>query len=223
MKAIIFFGPPGSGKGTQAEKTVDRFGFNHLETSKIIEEGFAKADPNNPEVKAQKERKSRGELISPALFAEWFNKKVEEAFHNKKNIVASGSMRTIEETELVLPKLENLYKPENIIFFIIKISEQESIKRNSERRICEKNKHTIPSGNYNSLYKNIAACPIDGSILKTREDDRPEIIKKRYEIFLKETSPVFDYLKKYGYKLIEINGEQGMDNVFNDITIHIKQ
>ena len=221
-KAVILLGPPGGGKGTQAEKIAEAFGLTHIETSKIIERGFASANPNDPKIKEAKRQKLEGKLTSPKLFAGWFNDDIGKLAEERKGMVASGSLRTIEESELILPILEKLYGKENIKIFLINISEQESIKRNSKRRVCEAMKHTIPSEDYHSDYKDITACPQDGSPLIFRTDDKPDIIKKRYGIYLQETTPVFDYLRGHNYEIVEVHGERGIDTVFADIKKHLK-
>ncbi|MBI2013768.1 MAG: nucleoside monophosphate kinase [Candidatus Colwellbacteria bacterium] len=221
MKVIILFGAPGSGKGTQAEKLSEFTGLAHLETSKIIEEGFAKADPNDKKILEEKKRKARGELTSPKMFAGWFNKKVDEVKAISKGIVTSGSMRTVEETEIILPKLEALYGRDNIKMVLINISEEESVKRNTHRRVCKLNKHNIPSADYNPDFANITHCKYDGSPFIYREDDKPEIIRKRYGVYTKETMPVFGYLKDRGYNIIKVNGEQRISKVFENICKHL--
>lgn len=221
MQAIILIGPPGSGKGTQAEKIVEKFKLTHIETSKIIEARFKNVDPEDPEINYEKQRWLRGELTTPSLFAGWFNEETKKLVQEGKGMVTSGSIRTITETEIVLPELERLFGKDNIKFFYIALSEEESVKRNSLRRICQANRHPIPSGDYDPQFKNIELCPWDGSPILTRALDKPEVIKKRYQVFLNETYPVLDYLKEHGYKVIEINGEQSIEKVAKDIEQHL--
>lgn len=223
MQAIILIGPPGSGKGTQAEKIAEKFKLTHIETSKIIEARFKNADPEDPEINYEKEKWLRGELTTPSLFAGWFNEETEKLVQEGRGIVTSGSIRTVTETEIVLPELERLFGKENIKLFYIALSEEESIKRNSMRRICQANRHPIPSGDYDPQFKNIEMCPWDGSSILTRALDKPEVIKKRYQVFLNETSPVLDYLKEQGYKVIEINGEQSIADIAKDIMKHLPE
>ena len=216
-QVVIFIAPPGAGKGTQAEMIAKKFVLEHIETSAMIERKFKTADPNDATMQEEKQKWISGELTSPKLFAGWFNEEVGELAHSGKSMVASGSLRTVEETEIVLPELERLYGKENIMVFNITLSEEESIRRNSARRICRDNRHPIPSGDYDPKFKDIDVCPWDGSPIVTRALDKPEIIKERYQVFWHETAPVLDYLKQHGYNVIEINGEQPIEKVQEDI------
>lgn len=213
-KLFILIGPPGSGKGTQAIMLAEKFGLFHFETSKIIEEKFKNADPSDEVISAEKENWKAGKLVTPKLVFEWITDKVRELAGEGKGVVFSGSPRTLYEAENELPIFEDLYGKDKIEAINIKLTEEESVKRNSKRRICEKNRHPIPNF---PEFENIEKCPKDGSKIITRFLDNPGTIKVRYETYLKETEPVLAFLKERGYDIAEINGEQPIESVFNDI------
>ena len=213
-KVIFLIGPPGSGKGTQAELLAKELGFYHFEISKVIEKNFKEADSNDKELNHQKEHWISGELVHPELVAGWFIKEVDSLKDGKSGFVFSGSGRNLREIEEELGYLEKIYGKENIVAVEIKLSEEKSVKRNSARRICKKNRHPIPNF---PEYANIKVCPEDGSEITTRPLDKPEIIKERYQVYLKETQPVVDYFRRSGYRVEEVNGEQPIDKVFEDI------
>ncbi len=239
-KAIFLIGPPGSGKGTQAELLAKELGFYHFEISKVIEEKFKEAGPADQEMIHQKKHWSAGELVHPETISQWFKQEVEKLKSQVAGFVFSGSARTVEEAKQNLNYLSEIYgKPgsrnsdsgsaaefsrrdsefslpgkENIVAIEIKLSEEESVKRNSSRRICQKNRHPIPNF---PEYKDIKTCPQDGSEIITRELDKPEIIKQRYQVYLNETAPVIDYFRQSGYKVKEVNGDQPIEKVFEDI------
>lgn len=216
-QVIIFIAPPGAGKGTQAEELAKRSGLIHLETSKIIEEKIQNADPNDIEMQVEKQKWTSGQLITPAKVAQWFIEKLKELAAMGKGLIFSGSPRTLYEAKNEIPELESLYGEENIKIFNINLSEEESIKRNSARRICQANRHPVPRGDYDPKFKEITVCPWDGSPIITRALDKPEIIRERYRVYKTETEPVLDYLRRRGYKIIEINGEQPIEKVTEDI------
>ena len=213
-KAIFLIGPPGSGKGTQAELLAKDLGFEHFEISKVIEKKFNDTDPGDKEVAHQKEHWLSGELVHSEFVVKWFREEVEKFKNTVAGFVFSGSARTVDETEQNLNYLSGIYGKENIVAVEIKLSEEESVKRNSHRRICVKNRHPIPNF---PEYANIKVCPEDGSEIITRELDKPEIIKERYQVYLRDTTPVIDYFRQNGYKVKEINGEQPIEKVFEDI------
>lgn len=213
-KAIFLIGPPGSGKGTQADLLAKHLGFYHFEISRVIEKKFKEADANSHETNHQKEHWIKGELLHAEIVAKWFFEEVGSLKDKVSGFVFSGSTRTINEAVEELNYLEKNYSKENIVCVEIKLSEEESIKRNSTRRICSKNRHPIPNF---PEYADTKVCPEDGSEMVTRPLDKPEIIKERYQVYLRETKPVIDYFKQNGYKVVEINGERPIEDVFRDI------
>lgn len=213
-KVIFLIGPPGSGKGTQAELLAKELGFYHFEISKIIEGKFKNADSEDKEIVHQKEHWISGELIHSELIIRWFFEEVEELKNRVNGFVFSGSGRTVKESKEQLDYLEKIYGKENIVAVELKLSEEESVKRNSTRRICKANRHPIPNF---PEYADMKVCPEDGSEIITRELDKPEIIKERYRVYLRDTAPVIDYFRDNGYKVKEVNGEQPIEGVFRDI------
>lgn len=193
-------------------------GFEHFEISKVIEKKFKEADSNDKEIAHQKEHWILGELIHSELVAKWFKEEVEKLKNEVNGFVFSGSARTVEETKQNLDYLSGIYSKENIVAVEVKLSEEEAVKRNSFRRICKENRHPIPNF---PEYADIKVCPEDGSEIITRELDKPEIIKERYQIYLRDTEPVIDYFKENGYKVRDINGEQPIEDVFKDIKVSL--
>jgi len=217
---VIFVAPPGAGKGTQADLLAEKFGFVHVETSKLGEAkindpGLVKKDP---EVAEAKRLYDEGELFPSPWTTKLVVEKLEELAREGKGVVFSGSPRTVYEAEREMPEADRLYGRDNIKIFCLSLSEEESVERNSERRICEKNRHPIPRPEYDPKFANITKCPWDGSPIITRPAlDKPEIIRERYKVFLRDTAPVLDYFRNNGYKVVEVNGEQPIEKVFQDI------
>jgi adenylate kinase len=218
-RVIILIGPPGAGKGTQAELLAEDFGLVHFETSKVIEEKFANADSNDEVMKYEYERFKSGKLITPKLVRSWVMERIEKLASEGKGLVSSSSPRSLFEAEGEMPLLEKLYDREHIYVVNINISEEESIKRNSHRRICKANRHPIPNF---PQFKDIKTCPRDGSEIVTRVLDNPETIKVRYATYLKETKPVLDFLNENGYKVISIHGEKTIEDTHNCIMDELK-
>lgn len=211
---IILIGPPGSGKGTQADMLAEKFSLVHLESSKVIEEKLSKADSDDWILQKEKHFWESGQLNTPELVLQWMQEKIKELAGKGNGIVFSGSPRTIFEAEGELPLLEELYGKDNIKIFNIELSGQESVKRNSTRRICLGSRHPIPSF---PEFENITKCPKDGTEIVTRILDNPETIKIRYKEYLNRTLPLVDILKHKNYRITKINGDQPIENVYNDI------
>src|SRR3989344_661956 len=178
--AVVIIGPPGSGKGTQADLLAEKFGLVHLESSKIIEEKFNNADPNDSIMNQQKKVWESGELNDPEMVTGWLVAAMRSVRKDDKGIILSASPRTIFEAQAELPVLEDLYGKDGIKIFNIDLSREESFNRNSKRRICEKNRHPIPDL---PEFNNLELCPRDGSKLIRRNHlDNPETVRLRYDV-----------------------------------------
>lgn len=224
-KVIILLGPPGAGKGTQAELLSGKLDLYLFETSKILEERFSvsidskerfvQVGEEKYDVLNEKEIWKKGELCSPPFVSYLVKAKLKKLFDLGDNLVIAGSPRTLFEAKEIAPFLKKLYGEENIKVFLIKISPEETIFRNSHRRICESLRHPIL---YNKETVKLTMCPLDGSKLIRREGlDDPETIKIRLKEYKERTLPLVDYFKGMGLEVKEINGEQSVADVFKDI------
>lgn len=221
-KVIIVLGSPGSGKGTQAELLANKFGFFQWETStiigRILEEAkkgeFVEIEGKKYFFEKQKEIRHKGLLWDGSFVFHFSKKKLEELAKEGKGVVMSGSPRNVEEAKRLIPLLKNLYGAKNIIMFALTVSPKAAMWRNSHRRECELATHSIL---YTKETEKLTRCPLDGSKLIRRKDDSPQIIKTRLKRYREETFPVFEVFRKEGIKVIEINGEQSVADVFKDI------
>lgn len=227
-QTIILIGPPGSGKGTQAGFLAENFDLYYLETSKIIEANIMKAKSEAHAVVEGKkyyfsdEKKTwlTGGIVSPILVNFWIQNKIKDVAKEGKGLVLAGSPRTIPEAQRLIPFLGNLYGRENIKIIEIKLSAQQSIWRNSHRRICELMRHPIL---YAKETVKLTRCPLDGSRLIRRKGlDDPETIKVRLKEYKARTFPLIKYFKEKGLKVKKVNGEQSVEAVHKDIIKVIK-
>jgi len=214
-------GPPGSGKGTQAELLAEKFNLFHLETSEIIERNFAvakrgdfvKVGKKKYFILKEKDLRKSGKWMSPPLIAFWVKDKIKTLAKEGKGIVMSGSPKTLYEAEEVIPLLKKLYGTQNIKVILIKQRPKVSIWRNSKRRICQLMRHAIV---YTKETAKLKICPFDGSKLIRREDANPEIIKAKLKEFKERSLPVIECFKKQGLKVKEVNGEPPVATVFKE-------
>lgn len=214
--AVFLIGPPGSGKGTQADLLAERFGLIHIQTSKLGEAKINNKElvASDPEIAEVKKLYDKGELFPPPWTVKIVLEKAQELADQGRGIIFSGSPRTIYEAENEFPYFENLYGQDNIRIINLKINEGESLNRNINRRICKASGHPIPNF---EQFKDLKLCPHDGSEIITRILDTPETIKTRNEVYHRRTEPILDFLKKSGYEIIEINGFNSIQKVFEEI------
>lgn len=221
MHCLIILGPPGSGKGTQANLISEKFDFYHLETSKILEENFKrfqkkewiKIAGKKYFISKEKDNWKKGFLVSPPLVSFWVKEKIKTIIKENKSLILSGSPRSLEEGRKLMPLLKKFKK---IIMIELLLSPEDSIYRNSHRRICELARHSII---YSKETAKLEKCPLDGSkLIKRKGLDEPETIKKRLKEYKKMTKPVINYLKKQGFKIKKINAGRSIAEVFKEIT-----
>lgn len=195
---IIFFGPQGSGKGTQAEIISEKLGIPHISTGDLFRE-----------LKGALKKKvdvymSKGELVPDELTLEILNKRLSKK-DCKRGFILDGFPRDLEQAKL----LDKIVKIDRA--FEIKISDKESVRRISGRRICKKcgeiyNVNTSPKP------KKKKVCGECGGELYQRKDDNEEALKKRLEIYHRETEPILKH-----YNSVRIDGSQEIEKVTSEL------
>jgi adenylate kinase len=222
-KVIIIMGPPGSGKGSQATLLADKLDFYYFETSRILEENFKNAKSKDfIKIKGKKyfltkERDlwKTGFLLSPPLVTHLLKEKIIKLYRDGRGIILAGSPRTLYEGKEEIPLLKKLYGEKRIKIIFLDIPPEETIFRNSRRKICELMRHPIL---YSKETEKLSFCPLDGSRLVRREGlDDPETIKTRLIEYKEKTLPLLDYFKSQNLKITRINGSPPPDQVFKKI------
>ncbi len=221
QKVVVVMGPPGSGKGTQANLIAGKLNLYHLDTGKFLEELVH--DPklqNNPEVQKERENFDGGILVSPIFFLKWVTEKINELYKNGEGIIFSGSPRTMlegfgdEGHKGLMDVLEQDYGRENILIFLLQIPDEESIRRNSSRLICS----VCGNAMISALNLNLPQCPVCGGAFRKRTLDKSDVIKVRLEEYRNRTFPVVAELEKRGFVVNRIDGTPMPYKVFENIT-----
>lgn len=224
MKAIIFYGPPGSGKGTQAKLLADEFSFFHFDTGDFLRKLL-----NDPKLRKNKTiRKERllnesGKLNTPSFVLKILSRRVAELANLGQSVVFSGSPRTFFEafgggkTEGLADILEKRYGKKNISVFVLEIPEKESVKRNSARFVCSVCKTPLLNPDFQKKGFKFRICPFCGGKIIHRVDDNPSIIMTRLREYKERTEPILAELKKRKYEIHEINGALMPDQIHKRI------
>jgi len=229
QQAVILFGPPGAGKGTQAGLLQDKLGLYYLETSKLLEERFynakegefIEADGKKFFMEEEKKLWSSGMLASPPFVTMVVKEAIGELYKLKKSVLLAGSPRTLYEAEAELPLLKELYGQEQIKIIMLELPKEETVRRNSQRRICELIRHPILASAETEV---LTKCPLDGSLLVRREGlDDAKNSATRLKQYEERTLPMFQYFESQGFKVEKVNAKDSVANVFAAILQIISQ
>ena len=206
---IIMLGAPGAGKGTQAKRIAKKYNIPHISTGDIFRANIKEGTELG---KRAKEYMDKGELVPDDITIGMLLDRIHKA-DCKDGFVLDGFPRTIPQAKSLTEALSKLN--EKIDYAInIDVPDESIITRMSGRRAC------LSCGStYHIKYsapKKENICDNCGSELVIRDDDKPETVKKRLDVYHKQTKPLIDY---YGNEkiLASVDGTKDMEEVFLDI------
>ncbi len=203
MKLIII-GPQGSGKGTQAKKISEDLQIPHISTGDIFRHNIKKETELG---KQAKKYIDKGELVPDSLTTKLVLDRLSH-IDCKAGFILDGYPRNLFQAEALDESID-------IDFSIqVEVSDKESLKRISKRKTC-----TSCGAIFSE--KDVKKCNKCGGSVIVREDDMPNTVKKRLQIYHENTKPVIKHYQKKG-KLVKVNGEKDIESVFNEIKIKIK-
>lgn len=201
---IAFFGPQGSGKGTQAKILSERLKIPHISTGDLLRETTGEL---REEIDSYMKK---GNLIPDELMIRILKERISKK-DCKYGFILDGFPRTLKQALL----LEKVVKIDKIIE--ITLSDNKAVERISSRISCKK-----CGSVYNTITnppKNDNICDKCQSELYRRSDDNPDAIRKRLEVYHKETEPI---LERYKNITLKINGNQEIDKIADEIIEKIK-
>ena len=218
--AVVLYGLPGSGKGTQANLAANAFGLVNFDTGRYLESLWY--DPKRQkEVLVRRERKlfEEGKMNTPSFVLGKVAEAVKKISTKGLGVVFSGSPRTMYEAERLMPTLEQLYGKKRVFVFFLNVDPKVSIERNTKRRLCAVCKAPLLAKYYPA--KKPKYCPVCAGALYKRTLDRPDVILKRIAEYNERTAPVLGYLKKRDYRITKADGRPAPYKVFRHIEQHI--
>ena len=207
---ILLIGPPGAGKGTQAEKISTTFGIPHLSTGNLFRAAIKAGTPLGKQVEPLL---AAGRLVPDDITIPIVDERLKEP-DAVKGVLFDGYPRTIPQAEALEKTFERLGRKLNKVI-LIEVPDTAIVARMSGRRSCPK---------CNSVYHLVAnppreqgRCDKDGTELITRKDDVPETVQGRLNTYASQTAPLIAYYEPKGM-LARVDGKRTPDQVFE--TIH---
>jgi adenylate kinase len=204
---LLLYGPPGSGKGTQADMLRRNFNIPHIATGDILRAEVAQGTPLGR--KAQPIM-ARGDYVPDDIMIGIIRNRLAEP-DTAAGFIMDGFPRTIPQAEALDVLLEDLDKGFDRVVYL-KVETPELVKRLAGRMTCPVDQRTYPPGT--------KTCPVDGTPLVQREDDKPEAVKQRIEVYLSKTLPLLDYYRKKGL-VSEIDGTGTIDEIHSRVLEHL--
>ena len=206
---IIMLGAPGAGKGTQAKMLADKYGIPHISTGDIFRANIK----NGTELgKKAKEYMDKGLLVPDELVVDLVIDRFKED-DCKKGYILDGFPRTIPQAEALDKALSDI--GDSVDYAVnVEVPDENIITRMGGRRAC------VGCGaTYHVQFnptKVEGICDRCGKELILRDDDKPETVKKRLDVYHEQTQPLIDYYTNKGI-IKEVDGTQDMNKVFDDI------
>ena len=206
---LIMLGAPGAGKGTQAKKIAAKYQIPHISTGDIFRANIKAGTELGMKAKSYMDQ---GQLVPDEVTIGMLLDRISQD-DSKAGYVLDGFPRTIPQAESLTAALKE--RGEKIDYAVnVDVPDENIVNRMSGRRAC------IGCGaTHHILFnapKTADVCDTCGEKLVLRDDDKPETVQKRLTVYHDQTQPLIDYYKKEG-ALVEVDGTQDMEKVFQDI------
>jgi adenylate kinase len=212
---IVLLGPPGVGKGTQAEILASKTGLPHISSGDLFRENMK----NNTELgKRAKSYMDKGELVPDDVTIDMVRDRISRE-DCMNGAILDGFPRTPPQADALQAMLAEFHGGVDVVPFITAAPEV-LVERASGRWTCRGQGH-IYHEKFNPP-KVAGKCDFDGTELYQREDDKTDTVARRIRVYLEQTAPLVDYYQAEG-KLVEIDGTQSIDGVTTALLSAIKK
>jgi adenylate kinase len=188
---LILLGPPGAGKGTQAERLTDDFNLPYIATGNILRKAVQEKTELGRQAKAYMDD---GKLVPDEVITGVILEAIESA-DARDGFILDGFPRTIPQADALAKGMQE-HERDLTAAILIEVPDEEVLRRMSGRRV------SIKTGRVYHLEfdppKHDGRCDVDGSRLVQRDDDKPETVKKRLAVYHDQTEPLINYYEDQG-------------------------
>ena len=201
---LVFLGPPGAGKGTQAAGVCQKFAIPHISTGDMLRAAIAKGTETGLKAKVFMDA---GKLVPDEVLVQMVKERLSES-DCANGYLLDGFPRTVKQAEA----LDEISKPD--VAVDVEVPDEKLLARLTGRRVCPACKGTFHVTKLNGA----TACPDCGGELIQRDDDKPATIQNRLNVYHAQTAPLIDYYGNCG-NLKKVDGDQTPDKVFEAILV----
>lgn len=212
---ILIIGPQGSGKGTQAEKLIEKYGLAYVNMGGIFR---SLKDKDTPTAKRATELVEKGILVPDDIVIELVNEYLSE-INRLDEIIFDGFPRVLSQAQYFDKFLAEKDQKIDVVVYLT-LTKEETLKRLGARRTCN-----VCGKVFNIITnppKKEGICDSCGGNLIIRTDETPEAIETRLKQYLEKTQPLVEYYKTKGI-VEEVDGNRGIDAISEDIVERLKK
>ena len=200
---IVLLGGPGAGKGTQAQKLVEEFGFAHISTGDLLRAAIKEGSKLGKKAKGYMDA---GQLVPDDLVIDLVKERL-EADDAQGGFILDGFPRNTAQAVALDSELSIMERTLDAAL-LVSVDPDVIVKRLSSRRTCRSCGYTAPAG--------VDVCPRCGGEMYQRDDDKPETIQHRLDVYATQTAPLVEYYKGHSI-LKEVDGDRPVDDVYADV------
>lgn len=200
---IVLLGAPGAGKGTQAQKLVEEFGVAHISTGDLLRAAVKAGTKLGVKAKSYMDN---GQLVPDKLVVDLVTERL-DADDAQKGFILDGFPRNTAQAVTLDSALAEMGRSLDAAL-LVDVKPDVIVKRLSSRRTCKECGYTAPAG--------VDSCPSCGGEMYQRDDDKPETIQRRLDVYENQTAPLVEYYR--GKELLKsVDGDRPVDEVYADV------
>ena len=200
---IVLLGAPGAGKGTQAQKLVEEFGVAHISTGDLLRAAVKAGTKLGVKAKSYMDN---GQLVPDKLVVDLVTERL-DADDAQKGFILDGFPRNTAQAVTLDSALAEMGRNLDAAL-LVDVKPDVIVKRLSSRRTCKECGYTAPAG--------VDTRPSCGGEMYQRDDDKPETIQKRLDVYENQTAPLVEYYR--GKELLKVvDGDRPVDEVYADV------
>ncbi|WP_443741871.1 adenylate kinase [Tractidigestivibacter sp.] len=200
---IVLLGAPGAGKGTQAQKLVEEFGLAHISTGDLLRAAVKAQSELGVQAKTYMDA---GKLVPDQLVINLVKERL-DADDARAGFILDGFPRNTAQAVTLDSELAAMKRNLDAAL-LVDVNPDVIVKRLSSRRTCRSCGYTAPGG--------VDVCPRCGGEMYQRDDDKPETIQKRLDVYQTQTAPLIEYYRGHSI-LKEVDGDRPVDEVYADV------